>query len=113
MFKFILLADALFFLFYGMQCFISRFMIAEFKRFGMTKSQRILTATLQLLSAIGLVAGLYIPVFGLFAATGLAVMMLVAFGVRIKIKDGFAESAPSLIFMVLNGYLALGFYNLM
>jgi hypothetical protein len=113
MVKFLLIANALFFVFYGIQCFTSRYMKDEFRRFGLPDSQRILTGVLQLLGAAGLIVGLYVSVLGVISAMGLALMMLVAFGVRMRIKDSFAESAPSLIFMVLNGYLAFEFFKMM
>ena len=109
MFKIVLTANALFFVFYGIQCFISPYMRAEFKRFGLTDRMRVLTGVLQLYGAAGLAAGLFFPLLGFLASTGLALMMLIAFGVRIRIKDTVAQSSPSLIFMGLNGYIAYAF----
>lgn len=86
-------------------------MVDEFRRFGMPDSQRILTGVLQLLGAAGLFAGLIYPALGLLSSAGLSLMMLIAFGVRIRIKDGLVQSAPSLAFMFINGYLALGFVS--
>ena len=88
-------------------------MILEFKRFGMTDPQRLATGTLQLLGAAGVVTGLFIPIIGFLASGGLSIMMLVAFLVRMKIKDGFLQSAPSLLFLALNGWIAVSFYTLM
>jgi hypothetical protein len=87
-------------------------MIDEFKRFGMTDSQRKLTGILQILGSSGLLAGLLFPVIGLLAAAGFTAMMLVAFIIRIKIKDSIAQSVPSLIFMLMNAWLTITFYNL-
>jgi len=87
-------------------------MIDEFKRFGMNDSQRNLTGTLQIAGSVGLLAGLMMPVIGLLAAAGFTVMMLVAFIVRIKIKDSVLQSLPSIIFMLINIWLTVGFYNL-
>ena len=87
-------------------------MIEEFKRFGLSNSQRKLTGTLQLLGSAGLVTGFMFPMIGLLAAGGFTVMMLVAFIVRIKIKDSLAQSLPSLIFMLINGWLSFSFYGL-
>lgn len=88
-------------------------MILEFKRFGMTDTQRLITGSLQLLGAAGVIVGLFIPIIGLLASGGLTFMMLVAFMVRIKIKDGFLQSSPSLLFLVLNGWIAVSFYGLL
>lgn len=45
------------------------------------------------------------PLILLLASGGLAVLMLLGFGVRLKIGDGFWLSLPSFLFMLLNGYL--------
>lgn len=87
-------------------------MIGEFKRFGLSDSQRKLTGGLQLLGSAGLLAGLIYPTIGLLAASGFTVMMFVAFIVRIKIKDSVAQALPSIIFMLINGWLAFVFYKL-
>ena len=44
---------------------------------------------------------------GRAAAAGLALMMLGAVGVRIKIKDTFLQTIPALFYLVLNAYLCL------
>lgn len=111
-FQFGLILNALFFLFYGFQSLNSQMMIDEFKRFGMTDSQRKLTGILQISGSAGLLAGLIYPAIGLLAAAGFSTMMLVAFIVRIKIKDSILQSLPSIIFMLINGWLTFGFYNL-
>lgn len=84
-------------------------MVREFNRYGLPDSQRILTGTLQILGSAGLLTGFIFPVIGALASAGLSFMMLVAFIVRIKIRDGFIQSAPSLIFMILNAWLSFTF----
>lgn len=106
-----LILNAFFFLFYGFQSLHSVYMIDEFKRFGMTDSQRKLTGTLQILGSVGLLAGFLFPLTGLLAAAGFTVMMLVAFIVRIRIKDSFVQSLQSIIFMLINGWLTDGFLD--
>ena len=88
-------------------------MALEFVRFGLPDSQRILTGVLQLLGSAGLMVGFLLPVIGLLASGGLAIMMFVAFLVRMKIRDGFIESAPSLLFLLLNGWVSWSFYTLL
>ena len=58
-------------------------------------------------AALGLLAGLSEPWMGRAAAAGLALMMLGAVGVRIKIKDTFLQTIPALFYLVLNAYLCL------
>ena len=88
-------------------------MITEFKRYGLTENQRKLTGCLQILGALGLLLSFLSPSLGLISAIGLAVLMLFGFLVRLKIKDSFIQSAPSFVFMLLNGYLALRFAGLL
>jgi len=88
-------------------------MVEEFSRYGLPDSQRLLTGTLQILGSAGLFTGFIFPLIGALASAGLSFMMLVAFIVRIKIRDGFFQSAPSLIFMVLNAYLSIMFIGVL
>ena len=78
----------------------------EFDRYGLG-SQRTLVGGLQMCAAIGLLAGLSQPWMGRSAAAGLALMMLVAVSVRIRIKDTLLQTIPALIYLALNAYLSL------
>ena len=98
--------SAISFLGYGAACFLSSYMKREFDRYHLG-AQRTLVGGLQLCAAIGLLAGLNQPWMGRAAAAGLALMMLVAVGVRIKIKDTLPKTIPALIYLALNTYLSL------
>ena len=78
-------------------------MATEFIRFGLTKSQRQGTGVLQILGALGILAGTIYPSIGL---------MLLGFGVRLKIKDSFVQSFPSFLMLVLNLWAAFLFYEI-
>lgn len=88
-------------------------MIDEFKRFGLTDSQRRVTGILQIAGSAGLFSGLLFTYIGFLSATGFTAMMLVAFIVRIKIKDSLVQSAPSLLFMLINAWIAAEFYKVL
>lgn len=90
------------FILYGVQCLVSPKMKLEFKRFGLSQNQRILTGILQLLGASGLTLGLLIPLIGIIASAGLGILMLLGFNVRLKIKDNLYSTLPSFIFMIVN-----------
>lgn len=92
------------FLFYGISYFVSRHLQDEFRRFGLAKFGP-LTGVLEILGAIGLLVGLMVPLILVVSAGGLAVLMLLGFGVRLKIKDGFWVSLPSFLFMLVNAYI--------
>ncbi len=102
----LILCSAVSFLGYGAACFLSDSLKREFRRYGFG-SQRLLIGVLQLAAAMGLLAGLGQPWMGRAAAAGLALMMLVAVGVRIKIKDSLLQTIPALFYLVLNAYLCL------
>jgi hypothetical protein len=105
----LILFSSLSFFAYGLACFLSAYMKREFERY-LLGSQRVLVGGLQLCAAIGLVAGLSQPWLGRAAAAGLALMMLVAVGVRIKIKDSLSQTTPALFYLALNAYLFLAAY---
>lgn len=98
--------SAISFLGYGAACFLSEPLKREFDRYRFG-SQRALIGGLQLCAALGLLAGLSQPRMGRAAAAGLALMMLVAVGVRIKIKDSLLQTASALFYLILNAYLCL------
>ena len=102
----LVLFSAISFLAYGSACFLSAHMEREFVRYRMG-SQRTLVGGLQLCAAIGLLAGQSQPWMGRAASAGLAVMMLVAVGVRIRIKDTVFQTTPALLYLALNAYLCL------
>jgi len=77
----------------------------EFHRYRL-ESQRGLIGMLQLGSAAGLLAGLKYPWMGRSAAVGLALMMLSAVVVRIKIRDTLLQTMPAFAYMTLNAYLS-------
>lgn len=92
------------FIIYGSILFVSTEMRNEFKRFKLEKFTT-LTGILELLGGIGLLIGLKVGFILLIASGGLALLMLLGFGVRVKVKDGFWLSFPSLFFMLLNLYV--------
>lgn len=81
----------------------------EFERYRFG-SQRIMVGSLQVAASIGLLAGLAQPWMGRLAAAGLALMMVVAVGVRIRIKDSLLQTIPALFYLALNAYLCLAVF---
>ncbi len=94
------------FLVYGASCVFSNAMMQEFDRFGLAKF-RVLTGVLELLGGAGLLLGLlYLPVLCL-SASGLAVLMLLGVGVRVRLRDGVLLTLPALLLMIVNGWIAV------
>ncbi len=99
------------FAYYGLNCLFSPKMVEEFYRYGLNDPLRRLTGILQVLGSFGVILGLYAPLIGLISTAGLTLLMLLGFGVRIKIRDSFVESLPSFAFMGLNAYLFYHFFQ--
>jgi len=55
----------------------------------------------------GLLIGLYLPWLGQAAAGGLALMMVVALVVRLRIKDTPLQMLPAAGYLLLNAYLCI------
>ena len=92
------------FLFYGITCFTSPFMIMEFDRYGIPQYRK-LTGVLQLLGALGIIIGVWIDFLQILSTLGLFLLMLFGVITRIMIKDGFIKTLPALFYCLLNGYL--------
>ena len=96
--------SAVSFLIYGIAYFVSTNMKNEFKRFGLEK-YGILTAVLELTGAFGLFIGIQNYTILVFASGGLALLMLLGLGVRIKMKDSLLISLPAFFYFLLNAYI--------
>ena len=89
------------FLLYGLLCLFTSSMVADFHRFGLDRL-RILTGVLEVLGGAGLLVGLkWLPAL-LVSSSGLALLMLIAFCVRVSMRDSVELSLPSLCLSVVN-----------
>ncbi len=105
----IILFSALSFLVYGAGCFTSRHLRDEFVRYGFSRERRLI-GFLQICGSLGLIAGMWLPWLGKGGAGGLALMMLVAILVRIRIRDSFLKTTPAILYFFVNTYLAIFAY---
>ncbi len=94
------------FVIYGVLCFYSTSMANDFHRFGLD-DLRVLTGILELLGGTGLLMGLKWPSALWISAAGLALLMLIAFCIRMRMHDGVVVSAPSFTLMLINIYIAI------
>jgi hypothetical protein len=92
------------FLVYGASCMTTKKMADEFARYGL-KQYRMLTGFLQVMGALGLTAGFFLPYLTSAASLGLAVLMLMGVVVRLLIRDSLLQAAPALLFCLLNSYI--------
>ena len=96
----ILLFTGISFVAYGINSFISKRMKKEFKRWGL-ESKRKIIACCQLVGGVGLLFGLEWNTILILSSAILGVMMLVAIGVRIKVKDDISDILPAFAYLVL------------
>ncbi len=94
------------FLGYGLGCFFLGYLRREFLRYQLD-AQRVFVGSLQCAASVGLMLGFTVPWLGQAAAAGLAMMMMVALGVRWRIGDSFWQMLPALGYLGLNTYLCV------
>ena len=92
------------FAWYGMSCFMSAAMVAEFHRYRLSRF-RSLTGVLQVAGSFGLLAGYYSRPLLLLSAGGLTVMMLLGMFVRFRIRDPLYAALPAFAFFALNLFI--------
>lgn len=92
---------------YGLLCLFADGMAEEFERYGLSRFRR-LTGALEVLGATGLAVGYLVPAVGLLSASGLALLMLLGLGVRVKLRDPFVEMIPAAFLFLVNAFIALG-----
>jgi uncharacterized membrane protein YphA (DoxX/SURF4 family) len=85
-------------------------MKTEFIRFKL-KKLGVFVIILEILGALGLLAGLLFTPILLLSSGGLAVLMLIGLIIRIKSKDSFLVSSPAIFYMILNSYILYLGYN--
>lgn len=95
---------AISFLFYGCACLFTKHMVQEFKRYGLPQF-RLLIGTLEVLGALGLLVGYFIPAIQILAAGGLAALMLCGCILRLKIRDSILQILPAFSFLLLSLYV--------
>ncbi|HEU4636412.1 MAG TPA: DoxX family protein [Edaphobacter sp.] len=99
------------FTWYGLECFFSRKMVAEFERYQVP-SLRIVTGGLQLAGSVAMLLGyLYLPLLRLSAA-GFALMMFFAVLTRFRIRDPLYAAIPAFSLMVLNAFILVASFKL-
>ncbi|TVZ51438.1 DoxX family protein [Dokdonia sp. Hel_I_53] len=93
------------FLYYGVSCLSSRFMITEFDRFGLSESQRKITGAAQILGGLGILAGFLFNPLQVVALTGLALLMFMGWIIRLQTRDNFKAALPAFLLFTVCLYL--------
>ncbi len=94
------------FLYYGLTVLFANGMVAEFERYGLSRWRR-LTGALEVLGALGLIAGRLVPALVVVSAGGLTVLMALGVITRIRVRDSLGQTLPAAVLMVLNAFIAL------
>ena len=91
---------------YAYSYFKAPHMKNEFKRFGIEK-MGLAIVILEIIGALGLLAGLKFNFILIVSSFGLALLMFAGIIVRMKLKDNIWITFPGLFYMLLNGYIFL------
>ncbi len=103
-FLILVLFTGLSFIVYGVNSFISRRMKSEFQRWNLKKERKTI-ASCQLIGGVALIFGLEWNIILVMSSSFLGVMMLVAIGVRINVKDNISDILPAFAYLVLSGII--------
>ena len=93
---------------YGSRCLFAEAMVLEFKRWGMSGLRHI-TGLLEILGAVGLVVGQWLPWVGFMSAAGLSLLMVCGLIVRLRIRDSFFQTFPAVVYLVVSVLVMLQF----
>lgn len=74
----------------------------EFATYGLPAWFMTIIGALKVLLSVGLIASIWYPAFELYAAGGIAVLMLGAISMHVKVSDPFKKSFPAATFLVLS-----------
>ncbi len=86
----------------------ARSMREEFAVYGLPGWFRYVIGTLKIGSALCLIAGLWLRVLVFPAALLIAVLMLGALAMHLKIRDPLTKSVPALVMLALSAAICLG-----
>lgn len=79
----------------------------EFQVYGLPDFMFYLVGALKILSAIGLLAGLWLPALTQPSAIVVLVLMLGALSMHIKVKDPLVKSVPALLMLLMSLAIAV------
>ena len=88
------------FIAYGINSFVSKRMIREFKRWGLA-DKRIAIGVCQCIGGLGLLLGFEFDIAIRISAIFIIIMMLVAILVRIRIRDNISDILPAIAYVLL------------
>ena len=97
--------SVLVFLYFGSMCLFGDGMREDFERFGLSRLRR-LTGALEVLGALGLVAGLFIHALAIVSGAALALLMVLGLVTRVRQRDSLIQMLPAAVLVAINVYIA-------
>jgi hypothetical protein len=77
----------------------------EFAAYGLSESTMYIIGALKVLSALGLIVSIWVPMLTLPSAGLMAILMVGAILMHVKIKDSPKQSMPAAIFLLLSLFI--------
>lgn len=77
----------------------------EFATYGLSESTMYFIGALKVLSALGLIVSIWAPMLTLPSAGLMAILMVGAILMHVKIKDSLKQSMPAAIFLLLSLFI--------
>ena len=78
----------------------------EFAAYGLSSTMMYLVGGLKVLCATGLLASIWYPELAVPSAIGMAVLMLGAIGMHLKVKDPLQKALPASTLLLLSVFIA-------
>ena len=82
----------------------------EFEAYGLSSTMMYMVGILKVLCAIGLLASIWFPDLATPSAVGMAILMLGAVSMHVKVNDPLKKSFPAFSFLVLSLVIILSPY---
>jgi uncharacterized membrane protein YphA (DoxX/SURF4 family) len=92
------------FFYYGVSVLVSEAMVEEFEKFGLIRFRRV-TGVLEVLGAVGLMLGYFIPPLVIAASGGLTLLMILGVAVRYRAGSTLLQALPALVMALINVYI--------
>lgn len=80
-------------------------MKAEFASYGLSETMVYIVGALKVLSALCILLSIWVPQLAIPAASVMAILMIGAIIMHLKIKDSLMKSLPAFIFLVLSLFI--------
>lgn len=95
------------FLMFGLMKFGAKQMVQEFQRYGYSQGFRVFSGFIEVIGAVGMILGIWLPQFAALAGILLAATMFGALITHIRIKDPVKNLGAPFILLILSIVVAI------